>query len=143
MFVKGDSAFRSGDILVQDKEGYYYFQDRTGDTFRWKGENVGTAEVEAIITRILNMMDVVVYGVKIPGITNATVILIIIFTAGKDTLFFSISLIFQGILWYKLKRATNINKFAIKKLLLFLLLTLVRFSNSYGLCLWCCLGLKT
>lgn len=86
MFVKGDSVFRSGDILVQDKEGYYYFQDRTGDTFRWKGENVGTAEVEAIITRILNMMDVVVYGVKIPGITNATVILGIIFTAGRDTL---------------------------------------------------------
>lgn len=86
MFVKGDSVFRSGDILVQDKEGYYYFQDRTGDTFRWKGENVGTAEVEAIITRILNMMDVVVYGVKIPGIINSTVILRILSAIGRDTL---------------------------------------------------------
>lgn len=86
VFVKGDSVFRSGDILVQDKEGYYYFQDRTGDTFRWKGENVGTAEVEAIISRILNMMDVVVYGVKIPGIINSTVILRILSAIGRDTL---------------------------------------------------------
>ncbi|XP_057302063.1 long-chain fatty acid transport protein 1-like isoform X2 [Hydractinia symbiolongicarpus] len=68
IFNKGDSAFRSGDILVQDEFGYFYFQDRGGDTFRWKGENVGTAEVEAAISRILNMMDVVVYGVEIPGI---------------------------------------------------------------------------
>lgn len=69
IFNKGDSAFRSGDILVQDEFGYFYFQDRGGDTFRWKGENVGTAEVEAAISRILNMMDVVVYGVEIPGNT--------------------------------------------------------------------------
>jgi len=67
IFAKGDSAFRSGDILIQDREGYYYFQDRGGDTFRWKGENVGTAEVEATISKILNQMDVVVYGVEIPG----------------------------------------------------------------------------
>ena len=67
IFNKGDSAFRSGDILVQDKEGYFYFQDRGGDTFRWKGENVGTAEVEIAITKILRMTDVVVYGVEIPG----------------------------------------------------------------------------
>ena len=68
IFTRGDSAFRSGDILVQDKEGYFYFQDRGGDTFRWKGENVGTAEVEIAITKILSMTDVVVYGVEIPGI---------------------------------------------------------------------------
>ena len=67
IFNKGDTVFRSGDILIQDECGYFYFHDRSGDTFRWKGENVGTAEVESAISRILKMTDVVVYGVEIPG----------------------------------------------------------------------------
>lgn len=44
-----------------------YFKDRTGDTFRWKGENVSTTEVEGTLSRLLEMKDVVVYGVEIPG----------------------------------------------------------------------------
>eukprot|EP00117_Sycon_ciliatum_P006283 scpid51796/ scgid9892/ Long-chain fatty acid transport protein 4; Solute carrier family 27 member 4 len=63
----GDKFFRSGDILVQDEEGYYYFQDRTGDTFRWKGENVSSQEVEGQMQKLLGMRDVVVYGVEVPG----------------------------------------------------------------------------
>ena len=63
----GDSAFRTGDILTQDEEGYFYFRDRTGDTFRWKGENVSTNEVEGIISSFLQQQDVVSYGVQIPG----------------------------------------------------------------------------
>ncbi|XP_063172348.1 long-chain fatty acid transport protein 4 [Candoia aspera] len=67
VFTKGDSAYLSGDVLIMDELGYLYFRDRTGDTFRWKGENVSTMEVEGTLSRILNMTDVVVYGVAVPG----------------------------------------------------------------------------
>ncbi|KAG8037866.1 hypothetical protein G9C98_006077 [Cotesia typhae] len=67
VFKKGDRVFNSGDILVMDELGYFYFKDRRGDTYRWKGENVATAEVEAVISNILSLKDAVVYGVQIPG----------------------------------------------------------------------------
>lgn len=67
VFTPGDQYFLSGDILRQDEEGFMYFCDRTGDTFRWKGENVSTTEVEAVITNILHLRDVVAYGVEVPG----------------------------------------------------------------------------
>jgi len=64
---KGDMFFRSGDVFVMDKFGWLYFKDRAGDTFRWKGENVSTMEVEAMISQVIGMRDCVVYGVEIPG----------------------------------------------------------------------------
>ncbi|KAM9326894.1 long-chain fatty acid transport protein 4 [Gastrophryne carolinensis] len=67
VFKYGDMAYLSGDVLVMDEYGYMYFRDRTGDTFRWKGENVSTTEVEGILSRLLGQADVVVYGVEVPG----------------------------------------------------------------------------
>uniref|UniRef100_A0AAY5K9S4 long-chain-fatty-acid--CoA ligase n=1 Tax=Esox lucius TaxID=8010 RepID=A0AAY5K9S4_ESOLU len=67
VFKKGDMAYLSGDVLIMDQFGYMYFKDRTGDTFRWKGENVSTTEVEGTLSRLLDMKDVVVYGVEVPG----------------------------------------------------------------------------
>jgi solute carrier family 27 (fatty acid transporter), member 1/4 len=66
VFKHGDMYFNSSDILVMDLFGYYYFKDRTGDTFRWKGENVASAEVEGIVMKVAGLSDCVVYGVDIP-----------------------------------------------------------------------------
>lgn len=66
VFAKGDMFFASGDLLLMDDYGYLYFHDRTGDTFRWKGENVSTTEVESVIMKEAGLSDCVVYGVSIP-----------------------------------------------------------------------------
>jgi solute carrier family 27 (fatty acid transporter), member 1/4 len=65
VFKKGDSSFLSGDILTADERGYLYFVDRTGDTFRWKGENCSTSEIEAQVSNEAGYRDTVVYGVEI------------------------------------------------------------------------------
>uniref|UniRef100_A0A672GWH4 long-chain-fatty-acid--CoA ligase n=1 Tax=Salarias fasciatus TaxID=181472 RepID=A0A672GWH4_SALFA len=68
VFRMGDSAYVSGDVLVMDECGYMYFRDRSGDTFRWRGENVSTTEVEGVLSGLLGHTDVAVYGVPVPGV---------------------------------------------------------------------------
>lgn len=67
VFQKGDIFQRTGDLLVQDESGWIRFQDRTGDTFRWKGENVSAGEIRDHICQIEGVHDAVVYGVKLAG----------------------------------------------------------------------------
>ncbi|NXK16053.1 S27A2 synthetase, partial [Arenaria interpres] len=67
VLVKGDAFFNSGDLLMIDHERFVYFQDRVGDTFRWKGENVATTEVEATLAMVNFIQEVNVYGVAVPG----------------------------------------------------------------------------
>ena len=67
VFEKGDQWFSTGDLLKKDKQGYYYFVDRIGDTFRWKSENVSTNEVSEAISAFKGIDEVNVYGVEVPN----------------------------------------------------------------------------
>src|SRR5262245_30736465 len=66
-FEPGDAWFRSGDLLRRDADGYFYFVDRIGDTFRWKGENVATQEVGDVLNGASGVSETNVYGVEVPG----------------------------------------------------------------------------
>ncbi len=63
VFEPNDAWFRTGDLMRRDEHGFYYFVDRIGDTFRWKGENVATLEVEEALCRCAGVCDANVYGV--------------------------------------------------------------------------------
>ncbi len=65
VFAPGDAWMRTGDLMRRDREGFYYFVDRVGDTFRWKGENVATSEVAAALRRAAGVREAVVYGVAV------------------------------------------------------------------------------
>jgi fatty-acyl-CoA synthase len=67
VFAQGDAWYRTGDLMRKDAQGFYYFVDRIGDTFRWKGENVSTSEVTAAITAFPGVTDAAVFGVQVPG----------------------------------------------------------------------------
>jgi fatty-acyl-CoA synthase len=67
VFEAGDAWFRSGDLMRRDADGYFYFVDRIGDTYRWKGENVSTTEVAETICGFAGVGDANVYGVAVPG----------------------------------------------------------------------------
>ncbi|KAE8150531.1 hypothetical protein BDV25DRAFT_129508 [Aspergillus avenaceus] len=64
---KGDAYFRTGDLVRWDKEGRWYFNDRLGDTFRWKSENVSTSEVAEVLGSHPDIHEANVYGVALPN----------------------------------------------------------------------------
>jgi fatty-acyl-CoA synthase len=67
VFEKGDRYYRAGDLMRYDEEDYFYFVDRIGDTFRWKGENVSTAEVADVLSETPGVRETTVLGVQVPG----------------------------------------------------------------------------
>ena len=71
VFARGDVWYRTGDLMRMDAAGFFYFIDRIGDTFRWKGENVATSEVAAAIAAFPGIREANVYGVRVPSTEGA------------------------------------------------------------------------
>lgn len=83
VFQKGDLWYRSGDLLRKDG-GYFYFVDRIGDTFRWKGENVSTMEVSEVLSSFPGVLDANVYGAEVPGKDGRACMVAITQESGKN-----------------------------------------------------------
>ena len=66
-FKDGDCWFETGDLVRNQGLTHVAFVDRLGDTFRWKGENVATTEVEAALAGSAQVVESTVYGVEVPG----------------------------------------------------------------------------
>jgi fatty-acyl-CoA synthase len=84
VFEPGDAWARTGDLMYTDDQGFWWFVDRIGDTFRWKGENVATAEVAAAIRSSPGVTDACVYGVELPGASGKAGMAAIVARPGFD-----------------------------------------------------------
>jgi fatty-acyl-CoA synthase len=84
VFECGDAWYRTGDLMRCDEGGFYYFVDRIGDTFRWKGENVSTSEVAAAVAAFPGVKEASVYGVRVPGTEGAAGMAAIVCAANPD-----------------------------------------------------------
>jgi fatty-acyl-CoA synthase len=83
-FRDGDVWFNTGDLMRPQGFGHAAFADRLGDTFRWKGENVATTDVEAGVSCDPNVDDVTVFGVEVEGADGRAGMAVVTLKEGKD-----------------------------------------------------------
>ena len=83
-FAPDDVWMRTGDLLRRDRSSYYYFVDRIGDTFRWRGENVASMEVEQLLNGAPGVHETAVYGVEVPGTEGRAGMALVVPADGRD-----------------------------------------------------------
>lgn len=84
VFARGDAWFRTGDLMKLDEAGFFHFVDRVGDTFRWKGENVATSEVNEAVADCPGVVDAATYGVAVPGADGRAGMVAVVVDDGFD-----------------------------------------------------------
>jgi fatty-acyl-CoA synthase len=80
----GDALFRTGDVLRRDRDGYYYFVERRGDGYRFRGENVSAAQVERELEKVAGVLSAVVAGVEVPGYDGKVGLAALVWEPGFD-----------------------------------------------------------
>ena len=83
-FKDGDVWFNTGDLMRSQGFGHAAFTDRLGDTFRWKGENVATTEVEAAVSTDPQIEEATVFGVEVPDVGGKAGMAAIQLKEGKE-----------------------------------------------------------
>jgi fatty-acyl-CoA synthase len=83
-FRDGDAWFRTHDVLRRDREGFYYFVERGGDSYRFRGENVAVATVEEELRRVAGVQEALVTGLRVPGYDGGVGLAVLVTAAGFD-----------------------------------------------------------
>ena len=107
-FRAGDRYYRSGDLLRHDSDGFFYFVDRIGDTFRFKGENVSTSEVADVLGAAPGVSELAVVGVEVPGIEGRAGLAAVVCHNGFDADGFAAAS--QQLPWYARPRFVRVMK---------------------------------
>jgi len=83
-FTRGDALFRTFDVLRRDRDGFYYFVERGGDSYRFRGENIAVAQVERELAATPGVLEAVVTGVELPGYDGRVGLAVVVSEPGFD-----------------------------------------------------------
>lgn len=83
-FSPGDALFRTHDVLRRDRDGFYYFVERGGESFRFRGENVPVAAVERELSTLPGVLEALVTGVPVSGYDGRAGLAVVVAAPGFE-----------------------------------------------------------